>query len=61
MAVNGFVINTENKINYLSKKIRGAESIIALTGKIMTMPGLPKVANAEKIGIDKDGNIEGIF
>lgn len=40
---------------------RGAEFIVVLTGKIMTMPGLPKVANAEKIDIDDDGNTQGIF
>ena len=39
----------------------GAEFIVVITGKIMTMPGLPKVPAAEKIGIDKNGNIYGIF
>ena len=39
----------------------GAEFIVAITGKIMTMPGLPRVPAAEKIYIDKDGNIVGIF
>ncbi len=39
----------------------GAEFIVVLTGKIMTMPGLPKVPSAEKIDIDEDGNIVGIF
>ena len=39
----------------------GAEFIVAITGKIMTMPGLPRVPAAEKIDIDKDGNIIGIF
>jgi formate--tetrahydrofolate ligase len=39
----------------------GAGFIVALAGKIMTMPGLPKVPAAEKIDIDKDGNIVGIF
>ena len=39
----------------------GAEFIVAITGKIMTMPGLPKVPAAEKIDIDEDGNIVGIF
>lgn len=38
----------------------GAEFIVILTGKIMTMPGLPKNPNSEKIDI-KDGIIEGIF
>ncbi len=39
----------------------GAEFIVALAGKIMTMPGLPKVPAAESIDIDKDGNTYGIF
>ena len=39
----------------------GAGFIVALAGKIMTMPGLPRVPAAENIDIDKDGNIEGIF
>ena len=39
----------------------GAGFIVALAGKIMTMPGLPKVPAAESIDIDKDGNIVGIF
>lgn len=39
----------------------GAGFIVALTGDIMTMPGLPKVPSAEKIDLDKDGNIIGIF
>lgn len=39
----------------------GAEFIVVLTGKIMTMPGLPKVPAAEQIDIDEKGNIIGIF
>ena len=39
----------------------GSEFVVAITGKIMTMPGLPKVPAAEKIDLDKDGNIIGIF
>ena len=39
----------------------GAEFIVALTGKIFTMPGLPKVPSAEKIDLDENGNIVGIF
>ena len=39
----------------------GAEFIVVLTGKIMTMPGLPKIPAAEQIDIDKEGNIVGIF
>ena len=39
----------------------GAGFVVALTGDIMTMPGLPKVPSAEKIDIDEHGNISGIF
>ena len=39
----------------------GAGFIVVLAGKIMTMPGLPKVPAAEKIDIDENGNIVGIF
>ena len=39
----------------------GAEFVVAITGKIMTMPGLPKVPAAENIDLDEDGNIIGIF
>ena len=39
----------------------GAEFILAIAGKMMTMPGLPRIPAAEKIDVDKDGNIIGIF
>ena len=39
----------------------GAEFIVAIAGKIMTMPGLPKKPAAEKIDLDENGNIVGIF
>ena len=39
----------------------GAGFIVVITGKIMTMPGLPKVPAAEGIDIDENGNIVGIF
>lgn len=39
----------------------GAGFVVALAGKIMTMPGLPKVPAAEQIDIDEDGDIVGIF
>ncbi|MDO4545662.1 MAG: formate--tetrahydrofolate ligase [Bacillota bacterium] len=39
----------------------GAGFIVALTGDIMTMPGLPKVPAAEKIDVDGDGTISGLF
>ena len=39
----------------------GAGFIVALTGDIMTMPGLPKVSAAEKIDVDENGVITGLF
>lgn len=39
----------------------GAEFVVVKTGKIMTMPGLPKVPAAEKIDLDDKGQIVGIF
>ncbi len=39
----------------------GAEFIVVKAGKIMTMPGLPKVPTSEKIDLDQNGNIVGIF
>lgn len=39
----------------------GAGFVVALTGDIMTMPGLPKVPAAERIDIDADGRITGLF
>ena len=39
----------------------GAGFIVALTGDIMTMPGLPKVPAAEKLDVDENGRITGLF
>ena len=39
----------------------GAEFVVAIAGKIMTMPGLPRIPAAEQIDIDKNGKIVGIF
>lgn len=39
----------------------GAGFVVALTGEIMTMPGLPKVPAAEKIDVDNQGRISGLF
>ena len=53
---NGF------KITVRSVKISaGAGFIVALTGNIMTMPGLPKAPAAEKIDVDEQGVITGLF
>ena len=46
------------------KKVRisaGAGFVVALTGNILTMPGLPKVPAAENIDVDEDGRITGLF
>jgi formate--tetrahydrofolate ligase len=39
----------------------GAGFIVAISGQIMIMPGLPKVPAAERIDIDDEGNISGLF
>ena len=39
----------------------GAGFVVVLAGKIMTMPGLPKIPAAESIDIDENGDIVGIF
>ncbi len=52
----GFVV-TVRELNVSA----GAEFIVALTGDVMTMPGLPKVPSAENIDIDDNGNITGLF
>ena len=50
------------KIAVRSVKVSsGAGFIVALTGEIMTMPGLPKVPSAEKIDVDASGVISGLF
>ena len=50
------------KITVRNVKISaGAGFIVALTGEIMTMPGLPKVPAAEKIDVDENGRISGLF
>ena len=50
------------KITVRSVRISaGAGFVVALTGSIMTMPGLPKVPAAEKIDVDEAGKITGLF
>ena len=39
----------------------GAHFVVALTGNVLTMPGLPKVPAAENIDVDDEGNITGLF
>ena len=55
-APRGFTVTIRN-----IKVSAGAGFIVALTGDIMTMPGLPKVPAAERIDVDADGRIKGLF
>ena len=43
------------------QKLRGAGFVVALTGAIMTMPGLPKKPAADNIDVNDDGVITGLF
>ena len=53
---------TDFKVTVRSVKVSaGAGFIVVLTGNIMTMPGLPKVPAAEKIDVDDNGKISGLF
>ena len=55
-APEDFIVTVRNV-----KVSAGAGFIVALTGDIMTMPGLPKVPAAERIDVDEDGKISGLF
>ncbi len=55
-APEGFTITVRN-----IKVSAGAGFLVALTGDIMTMPGLPKVPAAERIDVDENGKISGLF
>ena len=55
-APEGFTITVRNV-----KVSAGAGFLVALTGEIMTMPGLPKVPAAERIDVDETGKITGLF
>jgi formate--tetrahydrofolate ligase len=39
----------------------GAEFIVVICGDVMTMPGLPKVPSADRIDIDAEGRVVGLF
>ena len=52
----GFTVTVRNV-----KVSAGAGFVVALTGDIMTMPGLPKVPAAESIDVDENGRITGLF
>ena len=52
----GFTVTVRNL-----KVSAGAGFIVAITGDIMTMPGLPKTPSSEKIDVDSDGRISGLF
>ena len=55
-APDGFTVTIKNV-----KISAGAGFIVVLTGDIMTMPGLPKLPAAEKIDVDENGVISGLF
>ncbi len=55
-APEGFTVTVRNV-----KVSAGAGFVVVLTGSILTMPGLPKVPAAEKIDVDEDGVISGLF
>lgn len=55
-APSGFTVTVRNL-----KASAGAGFLVALTGDILTMPGLPKVPAAEKIDVDETGTISGLF
>jgi formate--tetrahydrofolate ligase len=55
-APSGHVVNVREV-----KLAAGAQFIVMICGDIMTMPGLPKVPSAEKIDIDEEGNVVGLF
>ena len=55
-APEGFTVTVKNV-----KVSAGAGFVVVLTGDIMTMPGLPRVPAAEKIDVDDDGCISGLF
>ena len=55
-APQGFTVTVRNL-----KVSAGAGFLVALTGDIMTMPGLPKVPAAEKVDVDENGKISGLF
>ena len=55
-APEDFVVTVRNV-----KVSAGAGFLVALTGDILTMPGLPKVPSAEKIDVDENGKITGLF
>ena len=55
-APENFTITVKNV-----KVSAGAGFLVVLTGDIMTMPGLPKVPSAERIDVDENGRISGLF
>ena len=55
-APDGFTVTVRSL-----KVSAGAGFLVALTGDIMTMPGLPKVPAAEKVDVDENGKISGLF
>jgi len=55
-APEGFTVSIKNV-----KVSAGAGFLVVLTGDVMTMPGLPKIPAAERIDVDENGKISGLF
>jgi formate--tetrahydrofolate ligase len=55
-APSGYIVNVREV-----RLSAGAEFVVMICGDIMTMPGLPKVPSAEKIDLDDDGKVVGLF
>ena len=55
-APDGFTVTVKNV-----RVSAGAGFVVVLTGDIMTMPGLPKSPAAERIDVDENGKITGLF
>ena len=61
---NAKLLGAPTNFNVTVRQVKvsaGAGFIVVLTGNILTMPGLPKVPAAEKIDIDNDSKITGLF
>ena len=64
MTVSGSKVEVTEDLSETIKNVKvsaGAGFIVVLTGDILTMPGLPKVPAAEKIDVDENGKITGLF
>ena len=61
---NGKLLGAPEGFELTIRQVRlsaGAGFVVAISGDIMTMPGLPKVPSSEKIDVDDNGVISGLF